>query len=333
MTESRRPTLRDIAQAAGLSKAATSYALRGLRGSEKTVARVQAIAQEMGWTADPVARALAGGRSGNVAIIGSLGDLWRQGLAVMLSEALHEHGRFSAIADVDTSPEREHNALRTLSARRVDAAIVLPVDPSAPYWAEIPERIRLVSIGDALLHRPVARTVLFDNEFGISTALGHLADLGHRSVGLLAPSLPSTPGRPAQLLVEKVGAAMGLSISVGSSSSSVAGGAAAAANLLSNPARPTALLCLSDSLAFGAYRAARSLSLSVPGDISIMGFDDSELATLVSPALTTFGWDESAIVKAAIESVVNDDVPASVSFRPDFLIRSSTGPCSHPPMR
>lgn len=326
MTEPKRPTLRDIAHAAGLSKAATSYALRGLRGSAATVARVQAIAKEMGWTADPVARALAGGRSGNVAILGSLGDLWRQGLAVMLSEALHKQGMFSAIADVDTSPERELNALCTLTTRRVDAAIVLPVDPSAEYWAEVPERIRLVSVGDALLHRPVARTVFFDNEYGISTALSHLAELGHRSIGLLAPSLPSTPGRPAQLLVEKLGAGMGLEVAVASSTSSMAGAAEAATALLRRPAPPTALLCLSDSLAFGAYRAARSLNLGIPGDVSILGFDDSELAPLVSPALTTFGWDESAIVAAAIDSVVNDDIPASVSFRPEFLLRNSTGP-------
>lgn len=330
MNEPKRPTLRDIANAAGLSKAATSYALRGLRGSEKTVARVQAIAREMGWTADPVARALAGGRSSNVAIIGSLGDLWRQGLAVMLSEALHDRGMFSAIANVDTSPEREQNALRTIAMRRVDAAIVLPVDPSATYWAEVPERIRLVSIGDALLHRPVARTVLFDNEFGIDTALSHLAELGHRSVGLLAPSMPSTPGRPAQLLVERLGAEMGLRIAVAASTSSVAGAAEAATGLLSGPARPTALLCLSDSLAFGAYRAARSLTLSIPEDVSILGFDDSELAPLVSPALTTFGWDEAAIVAAAIDSVLNDDGPASVAFRPEFLVRSSTAPVRNP---
>ena len=121
---------------------------------------------------------------------------------------------------------------------------------------------------------------------------------------------------------------MGLSIAVASSESSVAGAAEAAASLLTRRARPTALLCLSDSLAFGAYRAARSLGLSIPEDVSILGFDDSELAPLVSPELTTFGWDESAIVAAAIQSVVNDDVPASVSFRPDFLVRGSTGPCS-----
>lgn len=325
MTDARRPTLRDIARAAGLSKAATSYALRGLRGSDKTVARVKAIADEMGWTADPAARALAGGRSGNVAILGSLGDLWRQGLAVMLSDALREQGMFSAIADVHTSPRREQEILHSLAARRVDAAIVLPVDPAATYWADVPDSIRLVSVGDALTHRPAARSVLFDNEFGISTALSHLAGLGHRSVGLLAPSLPSTPGRPAQLLVERLGAEMGLRISVASSMSSVQGAAEAAAALLTGPARPTALLCLSDSLAFGAYSAARSLALSIPVDVSILGFDDSELAPLVSPELTTFGWDEAAIVAAAVQGVVNDGGTPSVTFRPEFLIRGSTG--------
>ncbi|WP_323958668.1 LacI family DNA-binding transcriptional regulator [Arthrobacter sp. JZ12] len=330
MTEPKRPTLRDIANAAGLSKAATSYALRGLRGSDKTVARVRAIAEEMGWTADPVARALAGGPSGNVAILGSLSDLWRQGLAVMLSEALHERGMFSAIADVDTSPERERDVLLSLPTRRVDAAIVLPVDPSAAYWADVPERIRLVSVGDALPLRPAARSVLFDNEFGISTALEHLAGLGHRRVGLLTPSLPSTPGRPAQLLVERLGEAMGLRISVASSRPSVAGASEAARALLTGETRPTALFCLSDSLAFGAYSAARSLGLAVPEELSIMGFDDSELAPLVSPELTSFGWDESAIVAAAVRGVADEHAPPSVMFRPDFLVRGSTSPARQP---
>ncbi|NJC22700.1 LacI family transcriptional regulator [Arthrobacter pigmenti] len=330
MTEPKRPTLRDVAQAAGLSKAATSYALRGLRGSEKTVARVRAIADELGWSADPVARALAGGRTGNVAILGSLGDLWRQGLAMMLSQALHERGMFSAIIDVDTSPKRESEVLASLAAQRLDAAIVLPVDPSAEYWVEVPERIRLISIGDALTLRPDARCVLFDNEYGIGTALGHLAEAGHRLIGLLVPSLPSTPGRPAQLLVEKLGAEMGLSVAVESSRSSVAGASEAASALLTRSRRPTALLCLGDSLAFGAYSAAQSLGISIPGDVSILGFDDSELAPLVSPQLSTFGWDERAIVAAAIQGVADDDGPASTMFRPEFIVRGSTGTAPTP---
>ncbi|MBG6181445.1 LacI family DNA-binding transcriptional regulator [Arthrobacter sp. CAN_A1] len=328
MTGAQRKTLQDIADAAGLSKAATSYALRGLRGSEATQARVRALAEELGYSADPIARALASGRSGNVAIVGSLRDLWRQGLAVMLSEALRAQDLSSIIADVDGSPQREEEVLRSLAAQRVDGVIALPVDPSASYWADVPDQTLIVSIGDALTARPASESVLFDNEYGVGTALQHLADLGHRTVGLLAPTLPTTPGRPAELLAQSLGDSMGLTVTVSSSPSSVHGAAHAAAHLLEGKDRPTALFCLGDSIAFGAYRAARDLGLSVPGDLSILGFDDSELASLVNPELTTFGWDEQAIVDAAVSALTSPDgtgtASGQVMFRPVFIARAST---------
>ena len=327
--EPQRRTLQDIADAAGLSKAATSYALRGIRGSETTQARVRAIADEFGYTADPIARALASGRSSSVAIVGSLGDLWQQGLTVMLSRALRDRELSSSIADVDASPQREEQVLRALAAQRVDGIVTLPVDPSADYWSAVPADIRIVSIGDALIARPDSGCVLFDNEYGVGTALAHLAELGHRSVAVLAPSVPTTPGRPAELLARSHGDALGLRVTVSSSPASVAGSAEVAARLLGVPDRPTALFCLSDSIAFGAYRAARELGLSIPGDVSILGFDDSELASLVNPELSTFGWDEQAIVDAAV-SLLGDTEgnggPATgpVVFKPEFIPRAST---------
>lgn len=328
--ESSRRTLQDIADAAGLSKAATSYALRGLRGSAATQAKVRKIADELGYTVDPIARALANGRTGNVAVIGTLRDLYRQGLAVMLSTALGELDLSATIFDVDASPEREESALRALAASRADAVITLPVDPSAAYWAELPADIRIVSIGDALPTRPDAACVLFDNAYGVSTALEHLAGLGHRSIGILAPSLPSTPGRPAEVLAETMGAAMNLDVTVASSPPSVAGAAGAAQQILSVTPRPTALFCLSDSIAFGAYHAAQEINLAIPDDLSVLGFDDSALASLVYPALTTFGWDEQAIVDAAVgylaEPADDDSRPNSTSFRPKFIERASTAP-------
>lgn len=339
MASSERKTLKDIADAAGLSKAATSYALRGLRGSVATQARVRAIAEDLGYSVDPIARALANGRSGNVAIVGSLRDIWRQGLTVMLSEALRGHELSSLIADVDGSPQREEEVLRSLVAQRVDGAIVLPVDPSAGYWADVPSSMRVVSIGDALTARSESGRVLFDNEYGVRTALQHLAGLGHRSIGLLAPTLPTTPGRPAELLAQSLGDAMGLTVAVSSSPSAVSGAAVAAERLLAGNSRPTALFCLGDSIAFGAYGAARNLGLKVPDDLSILGFDDSELAALVNPELTTFGWDEQAIVDAAVSALTAPESAGAgngtVMFRPDFIARGSTAPAkaSHGPSR
>lgn len=326
MTNSPRKTLKDIADAAGLSKAATSYALRGVRGSKETQARVRALAAELGYSVDPIARALASGRSGNVAIIGSLRDMWRQGLAVMLSEALMENQLAAIIADVGNSPTREQRALQTLAGQRVDGVITLPIDPSASYWEDISADIRVVSIGDALSTRPDSGCVLFDNEYGVGTALAHLRDLGHRSVGLLVPSLPTTPGRPAELLAQTLGRPMGITVTMSYSPSTVPGAAEVARRLLAGTPRPTALFCLGDSIAFGAYRACRSLGLAVPDDLSVLGFDDSELAPLVSPELTTFGWDEQAIVDAAVQSLVGEDSSGRIVFRPEFLQRGSTAP-------
>lgn len=324
MTDPRRKTLQDIADAAGLSKAATSYALRGIRGSKETQAKIRALAEEMNYSVDPIARALSNGRSGNVAIVGSLRDMWRQGLAVMLSESLREGQLSSLISNVDSSPERERDVLHALARQRVDGAIVLPVDPSASYWAEVPETIRIVSIGDALVARPEAGCVLFDNDYGVGTALEHLAGLGHRSIGLISPSLPTTPGRPAELLAQDMGRAIGVHIEVASSPPTVEEAAAVVGDMLSAFPRPTALFCLSDSIAFGAYRAARAQGLSIPKDVSILGFDDSEMAALVTPELTTFGWDEQAIVDAAVHSLTADGDSGPITFRPVFLDRGST---------
>ncbi len=267
------------------------------------MARVQAIAVELGYTADPIARALASGRTGSVAIVGSLRDMWQQQLAVMLSTGLRERGLSATIADVAASPEREHAVLRALAAQRIDAIVTLPVDPSAAYWAEVPSDVRVVSIGDALTERPDAGCVLFDNDSGVGAALAHLADLGHRSVAVIAPSLPTTPGRPAEILARSHGELLGVRVTVASCPASVSDAAAMLTPLLSSADRPTALFCLSDSIAFGAYRAARDLGLAIPGELSILGYDDSELASLVHPQLSTFGWDEQAIVDAAVASI------------------------------
>lgn len=333
--ESRRRTLQDVANEVGLSKAATSYALRGIRGSDQTRERVQAAAARLGYTVDPIARALASGRSSNIAIVGSLRDLWQQGLTVMIARSLGADDLSAIIADADASPANEQAVLQRLHAGQIDGLLTLPVDPSADYWADLDPSVNVVSIGDALEARPHSSTVMFDNHYGVGTALAHLAHLGHREVGVIAPSLPTTPGRPAEVLARELGAALGLRITIQASPASVPEASVAARLLLSSTPRPTALFCLSDSIAFGAYAAARSLGLAVPGDLSILGFDDSEMAALVDPELTTFAWDEQAIVEAAVAALTGAGAgvewePTTVTFRPEFVERGSTAPPPQP---
>ena len=313
--------------------AATSYALRGLRGSSRTIARVQETARSLGYTADPTARALVSGRTGTIAIVGSLRDLWEQDVSVMLARALRGAERYAIIADADADPRHERRIIEQLVAQRVDGVLVHPVDPSARYWRLFDDATAVVSIGDALTARPGSGVVVFDNRSAVAAALGHLADLGHRRVALVSAALPTTPGRPAQLLAAEVAAALGLELVAVPSPTTLAGAAAVVTGVLARPDRPTALFCLSDSLAFGAYAAARELGLRVPEDVSVVGADDHQMAALVTPGLTTMAWDEEGVVASAVGQLLqalDGGAPSPASFDPSLVVRGSTAP---PPAR
>ncbi|WP_238547291.1 substrate-binding domain-containing protein [Actinoplanes friuliensis] len=102
---------------------------------------------------------------------------------------------------------------------------------------------------------------------------------------------------------------------------------AVAAELLAVGDRPTAVFCLSDSLAFAVYRAAREAGLRIPADLSVIGYDDHQLAVLVDPGLTTLAWDEDAIVEGAVSQLTGllDGSPADLPpFRPELVVRGST---------
>ncbi|MFI5937418.1 LacI family DNA-binding transcriptional regulator [Actinoplanes sp. NPDC051494] len=332
MPRQQRRTLQDLASAAGLSLAATSYALRGKRGSPATIDKVRRLADELGYTVDPIARALASGRTGTVGVSGSLRDLWQQDLSVLITRALREQGRYATIADADADPAQEHLIVEQFAAMRVDAALVSPVDPSANYWRLLGPETAVVSIGDALTSRPASGSVLFDNRHGVATALGHLAGLGHRRIGLLAPALPSTPGRPAQLLAAQIAAGLGVDLVVVSAPAATADAVEVATAMLTGTDRPTGIFCLSDSLAFAVYRAARTEGLRIPDDLSVVGYDDHQLAVLVDPGLTTLAWDEDAIVEAAVGQLAglpDGPAPTPPLFRPELVIRGSTSAAIH----
>ena len=152
MTERRRrPTLKDIADETGLSQAAVSYGLRGLQVPIETQERVREAAERLGYQVDPIARALASGRTGNVGLLcGSLEDIWQQGVAAALGRGLLGAGRQALIVDATNDPELERKLAAQLVDQRVDALITMPIDPRADHWTGVAERVVLVSIGDGL---------------------------------------------------------------------------------------------------------------------------------------------------------------------------------------
>ncbi|WP_219471784.1 LacI family DNA-binding transcriptional regulator, partial [Nonomuraea rhizosphaerae] len=294
----KRATIREVAQATGLSPAAVSYALRGMQVSEETIERVRAAAAELGYEADPIARALASGRTGMIGLLcGSLEDLWQQSLAVGISRGLREKDRYALILDAVGDPARERALAQQLRDQRVDGLIVQPIDPAAPFWAELCETLPVVAIGDSL--SGTAGEVVFDNRRGVTLALEHLHAMGHRGLTVLTPTGDSTPDRPADVHVTAEADRLGLEIEVYTSPHSLAGATEVAQGVLSDKS-PGAVFCFADSIAYGVYAAAGELGLSIPGDLSVMGYDDHPMSGLLTPGLTTVDWNIDGIIRAAV---------------------------------
>jgi DNA-binding LacI/PurR family transcriptional regulator len=301
----KRVTIRDVADAAGVSPAAVSYALRGIQVSGETQQRVRKVADELGYEANPIARALASGRTGMVGILApSLEDLWQQRLVAEAGRALLARDHYALIVDAGGDPERQRMLGAQLRDQQVDGLLVSPVDPSDEFWRELAESVAVVSIGDALPDAEVAGAVLFDNRAGVTCALEHLHDLGHRRIAVLRPPGAPTNDRPAEVFVGAEADRLGLDALVISAPYELDEATVAARDALSASDRPSAAFCFSDSIAYGVYAAARELGLAIPGELSVIGYDNHPISALLSPPLTTFDWQSERLAEEAVGMVL-----------------------------
>ncbi|BCK70786.1 LacI family transcriptional regulator [Streptomyces libani subsp. rufus] len=311
----KRTTLREVAEATGLSTAAVSYALRGKHVSKETEERVRRAAAELGYEADPIARALASGRTSTVGVLaGDLQDLWQQQLMAAIGRELLAGDRYALILDAGGDPERELALAKQLRDQRVDGLLVSPVDPSAEGWSKIADAVPVVSIGDALSRARTAGEVLFDNRAGIDAVLDYLRGLGHRRITVLTPTGPSTPDRPADVYVREAADRLGIEAEVLPCPQELDAATAMARRVLANSpdgrrpagalAPPTAVFCFSDSIAYGVYAAAAEASLTVGRDLSVVGFDDHPVSRVLTPPLTTVDWGLAEIAKEAARLAV-----------------------------
>jgi LacI family transcriptional regulator len=302
----RRPTLKDVAAETGLSLAAVSYALRGLHGTPETRQRVQDAADRLGYSADPVARALASGRSGSIGVLcASLEDLWQQRLAAALGRELLAPDRNAWIIDSAGDADRQLELAQHLVDHRADAIVVIPIDPAAKGWARIAEQSPVIAIGDALPAAKAKSEVLFDNETGISTALRTLADAGHRTIAVLSPSRRFETERPAEQIAQRIAFSLKLKVRIIQCPHDLTGATEVARTLLTSSPRPTGILALADSMAFGVYAACRELGIAVPAELSLLGYDDQPMSQLLSPPLSTFRWPLDELVADVVRRVTS----------------------------
>ncbi|MBB5831546.1 LacI family DNA-binding transcriptional regulator [Brachybacterium aquaticum] len=297
MARSRRPTLADIARRTGFSVPTVSMALNdkpGSRIADSTAKLIKEAAAELGYVADATARSL---RTGRTATIGFISDevtvtRFAAGMLRGLLETAEQRDHSVMIAEVDHHPERIARALGILRSHRVDGLVLgmmtgREIALPAPEGAEA--RIVLNGISEGW-------PAVGPDEFPAGqAAVRHLLERGHRRIALIGRhperALPSVSTNiPVRLDgIDDATAEAGLRFTAehhGDVWEPELGFRGAHAVLDAAP-DTTAILAVNDRVAFGVLQAAAERGLCVPADLSLISFDDEELATMVRPQLTT----------------------------------------------
>jgi LacI family transcriptional regulator, repressor for deo operon, udp, cdd, tsx, nupC, and nupG len=323
----RRPTIDDVARRAGVSSAAVSFAMNGRRGvGEATRARILEAAAELGWSPSAPARALGRGRAGAIGLLLARPvetlevDPFFLRFLAGIERGLAGTDQALLLRVLDDDGPVDPAAYGRLAAQgRVDGFLLSDVELEDP---------RIAVLSGAGLPAVVAGRPAGPCPFpaletrhaeGLAAATAHLVERGHERIGFLG-GRARYEFEQARLEAWRVELAR-----AGQEPGPVAFGDPAAALA----ERPTALVCTSDALAAVALAAARERGLAVPGELAITGFDDSSLAALSSPPLTSVRIDYAQFGEAAaaalLAAIAGARPPVFEPAAPRLIVRASSG--------
>jgi LacI family transcriptional regulator len=302
-------TLVDVAAAAGVSKSTVSRILdeRLPRSESSTAQRVRQVAAELGYVRDPSASNLRRGKTMTVGVVvPRLTDTVMAMLYEALTHAGQRSGHFPIVATTGDEPDAERAAVEALLQRRVDGLIL----STARIDDDFPGELAARGVPFVLALRTDGRSLssVGDDRLGGYLATRHLIDLGHRRIGLIAgPDYASS----ARGRVEGYQQAMreaGLDVDpawLAESTFGIDSGADAARTLMGLDARPTAVFAVNDNTAIGALSAFDHLGLSVPKDVSLVGYNDIPIVSRLPTPLTSVRVPFDQIAGAALELLIS----------------------------
>jgi LacI family transcriptional regulator, repressor for deo operon, udp, cdd, tsx, nupC, and nupG len=329
----RRPRLQDVAAQAGVSEATVSRVLNGKPGvGEETRLQVLTALDVLGYERPAALRSTSAGLVGLV--VPELVNPIFPAFAQMIESGLAGHRYTPVLCTQTPGGVTEDEYVEMLLARGVSGIIFISglhadstADPGR-YHALVERGLPIVLVNGSRddLRVPCIST---DDEGAVRTAVNHLGSLGHTRFGLAVG-----PARfvPVQRKVAGFRAAMAADPRFEGLEEytlfSVEGGHAAASRLLD--AGVTAIVCASDIMALGAVRAARARGLEVPGDVSVVGYDDSPFMAFTDPPLTTVRQPVAAMAQSAVQTLVDEiaghAAPAGeYLFDAELVVRASTG--------
>jgi LacI family transcriptional regulator len=341
-------TIRDVARAANVSISTVSHVLSGKRPtSGQTRRRVEDVIERLGYRPNRVAQSLVWRRPFALGlIIPDITNPYFPAFALGAEDRVRERGYTLVLGNSEYDPRRETSYLDLVRSQQLAGAIYCLGDELSPI---LPELKRAVEDGFAvvLVHSPMPSvpTVCADNRQGGRLAAQHLLDLGHRRVGIVS-ALPLDEGmadreagfldvlREADMAVDRT------AVPTTYGNHQIEGGRNATLELLASAWNVSAIFVLNDLMALGALEAARSVGRRVPGDLSIIGFDDIPFAALANPPLTTVGQPIRQLGEQAADLLLRvidhgEPAPPDSTAQPNVLlpnrliVRDSTAAPTH----
>ena len=330
------PTLADVATAAGVSTATVSRCLnQPAQVAKTTLDRVMEAVDTLGYTPNFGAKVMAARRTFTIgAIIPTMENaIFARGLQAF-QEELRLHGYTLLVSSSGYRPEVEKDQIRALVARGADGLLLIGYDRDASIHAYLQSQNLPVLVAWAYRANDPRPAIGFDNERSMHALAGAVLNHGHRRIGVIS-GVTEGNDRAAERLagIRRAMAdagADGASLKVIETPYGIRNGSDALDLLMQDAPAPSAIMCGNDVLAVGALRRAQEIGLRVPQDISITGFDDIELAQIVSPGLTTVHVPHREMGRKAaialIDMVERKSEGRSEELASHLQIRGSLGP-------
>lgn len=342
--QKKNVTIKDVAQQAGVSVPTVSRVLAGnYPVAAATRARVLRAMRDLDYVVNAHARALAGATAKTVAfVLRDIASPFFTHIAHGVETQATAEGRLSLVCSTNGDAQRELAVVDLMREQRSDAVILVGGGSNDPAYRERMIRTahaldavgsRLVLCGRPSLGEDVPATVVqYDNYGGAYAATSHLLSLGHRRITFIGlhPEIPIAEDRYAAF--DQAHEAFDVEIDpelIVPGTFDQATGRRAVTRLLDAGAEFTAVVAANDTVAVGAIEALRQAGRDVPGEVSVIGYDDIPLAAAVTPGLTTVHVPHEALGRAAVYHALHRDnaaIEQHVTLATHVVVRSSVAP-------
>ncbi len=300
--------IRSVAALANVSIATVSRTINRVPTvNAKLAKRVWSAIDELGYVPNTQARALGSGRSGMLGLVVSeITNPFFPELIQGFEDVAIENGFEILISSTNYDPKRMELCIRRLIERKAEGVAIMTFGIEQPLFEQLAERnIPLVFI-DAGPDRPGVSLLKVDYAHGIRQGVQHLAALGHRKIGFISGPmrLNSARSRSAAFLqaLEECGISARPEWHV-EGDHTLEGGIRALETILGQKSHPTALMCSNDMTAIGVLHKAFRVGLRVPADLSVIGFDDIQMAKVTFPPLTSIQMSRIDLARAAVKAL------------------------------